>query len=291
MKVLVTGCLGYIGCELLYKLADTDIEVIGIDNSCEAILSRLGFFSRYKNIKFIKYDICDDLDQFKDVDLIIHLASVVGYITCGEQPEEAQRTNIDGTKNIVKLNKPTVFLSTGSVYGDIGQDCDENVTPRPQTLYSKTKLEGEEIVKTLPEYVIYRPATAYGLSFKVRHDLLIHNLCQDAVTNNYIELYQPNASRSFYSVQKLAELCKFSITNFSNLSNDTYNVGSEKGSITKRELVNMIQQHIDIKVDIVEGEDLDKRDYKVNYNKLKNKWSEIDETFNVEQIINYYKNV
>ena len=53
----------------------------------------------------------------------------------------------------------------------------------------------------------------------------------------------------------------------------------------------MIQQHIDIKVDIVEGEDLDKRDYKVNYNKLKNKWSEIDETFNVEQIINYYKNV
>lgn len=291
MKVLVTGCLGYIGCELLYGLADTDVEVIGIDNSSEAILSRLGFFARYKNIQFFKHDVCEDLSQFEDVDLIIHLASVVGYITCGEHPEEAQRTNIEGTKNIVKLNKPTVFLSTGSVYGDIGKDCDENVTPRPQTLYSQTKLEGENIIKTLSEYVIFRPATAYGLSFKVRHDLLVHNLCKDAATNKYIELYQPNASRSFYSVQKLAELCKFSISNFSNLSNDTYNVGSEKGSLTKRELVDKIKQHIDIKVDIVEGEDLDKRDYRVNYDKLKNKWDEIDETFDLEQIVYYYKNL
>lgn len=291
MKVLVTGCLGYIGCELLNELGDTDIEVIGIDNSSDAILSRLGFFSRFKNIKFIKYDVCDNLDQFKDVDLVIHLASIVGYITCGEQPEEAQRTNIEGTKNIVKLNKPTVFLSTGSVYGDIGQDCDESVTPRPQTLYSITKLEGEDIIKTLKDYVIFRPATAYGLSFKVRHDLLVHTLCQDAVNNNYIELYQPKASRSFYSVQKLAELCKFSINNFFELNNDTYNVGSEKGSLTKGELVQMIQEHIDIKVDIVDGEDLDKRDYKVDYTKLKNKWSEVDETFEVEQIVNYYKNI
>ncbi len=291
MKILITGALGYIGCELLYKLKNTNIDIIAIDNSSDAILSRLGFFGRFNNIKFKKYDICNDLSIFKDVDMIIHLASIVGYLTCDQQPHETIRTNINGVKNIIKLNKPTVFFSTGSIYGDIGNFCDELVEPNPQTLYAKTKLEGEDIIKTLSKYIIYRPATAYGLSFKVRHDLLIHNLCNDAVKHKHIKLYQPKTKRSFYSVHKLAELCKFSINNFDLLKNNIYNVGSNNGNLTKQDLVDKIKQYVDVKIELVDGEDRDKRDYNVIYDKLKNKWHDIDEFLDIEKIINYYTNI
>jgi len=291
MKILITGGLGYIGCELLYRLKNTNIEVIVIDNSSDAILSRLGFFTRFDNIKFKKYDICDDLSIFTDVDIIIHLAAIVGYLICDQQPHETNRTNIDGVKNIAKLNKPTIFFSTGSVYGSIGDTCNETISPNPQTLYAETKLEGEKIIKMLSNYIIYRPATAYGLSFKVRHDLLIHTLCNDAVNNQHIKLYKPNVNRSFYSVHKLAELCEFSINNFDLLKNNTYNVGSINGNITKQELVDKIKQYIDVEIDLVKGEDRDKRNYNVDYSKLKNKWDAMDESLNIKKIINYYKNI
>jgi nucleoside-diphosphate-sugar epimerase len=293
MKILITGALGYIGTELLYRLGkQTHSEIIAVDNNIDSIKSRLGFVLQYPNIKFINADITDydQVQQLPKADIIVHLAAVVGYITCGETPELANLTNIVGTRNIASLNTPTIFLSTGSVYGKIGDTCDENVTLNPQTLYAETKVKGEEIIRQI-QHTILRPATAFGLSFKVRHDLLVHNLMQDAIYKKHIKLYQPEARRSFYSVQKIAELIEYISFNYSKFDGVTFNVGCESGNVTKRSICNLISKHVTYELEIIDGEDLDSRDYNVKYEKLQNLWDNYNEDFesHIFKIAEYYK--
>jgi nucleoside-diphosphate-sugar epimerase len=192
--------------------------------------------------------------------------------------------------NIITLDTPIVYFSTGSVYGQIGELCDETVVPNPQTIYAQTKYRGEQLVQQV-EHVIFRPATAYGLSFKTRHDLIVHNLAQQAVSQGQIEIYQPTACRSFYSVQKLAELIEFACANYSMLKNNTYNVGCESGNVTKQQLLELLQQHVDFVWTGVDGADADTRDYNVNYDKLKSVWPNYNETFahKIPVIVEYYK--
>jgi nucleoside-diphosphate-sugar epimerase len=293
MKILITGALGYIGTELLYRLSNRpDITVYAVDNNLESIKSRLGFLLRFPNIHFINADITNpsDVKKLPKVDRIVHLAAIVGYVSCGETPDLARLTNILGTHNIADLQTPTVFLSTGSVYGEIGNECDESVDLNPQTLYAETKVEGERIIKNT-RHVILRPATAFGLSFKVRHDLLVHTLIQNAINNNHIQLYQPNSMRSFYSVQKIAELCEYVCDQFDAFENKILNVGCESGNVKKVDIVSMIQQYHEFSLEIIEGKDLDTRDYNVRYEKLKSLWKDYDENFpeKIESIVGYYK--
>lgn len=293
MKILVTGALGYIGSELLYKLsARSDLEIIALDNDTETIKNRYGFFRRFNNIKFINLDINDlnGLKKIEKVDLIIHLAAVVGYVTCDEVPEIARLTNILGTYNITQLGTPVIFMSTGSVYGEIGDLCHEEVELNPKTLYAETKIHGENLIRNI-DHVIFRPATAFGLGLKVRHDLLCHTIAKDAVNLNKIKLYQPNARRSFYSVQKIAELCEFTIDNFHLMKNNTFNVGSESGNVSKLEMVNIIKKTVDFDVEIIDMVDRDTRDYNVNYDRLKKVWPGLNENFENElkKVVEYYK--
>lgn len=293
MRILVTGALGYIGTELLYRLAHrSDVTVYAVDNDPEAIKTRLGFLLRHNNLHFINMDITDisAVRRLPSADRIVHLAAVVGYMHCDNTPDIARLTNILGTHNVVSLNKPTIFLSTGSVYGTIGSECDETVTLNPQTLYAETKVEGERIVKSVP-HTILRPATAFGLSFKVRHDLLVHTLAQDAIRYGHIKLYQPQAMRSFYSVGKLAELCEFACDNFEKFDGQVFNVGCESGNVRKIDIVNMIKENTVLEVELVEGSDLDTRDYNVRYDRLRSVWSNYDEDFEakIKTVIGYYK--
>lgn len=285
--------MGYIGTELLSRLCNqTHSTIYAVDNNVDSIKNRLGSFLRYPNIKFINADITD-IEQVKElpkVDLIVHLAAIVGYIFCGNTPELARQTNIVGTQNIASLNTPIVFLSTGSVYGEIGHICDETVELNPQTLYAETKIQGEQIVRNV-EHTILRPATAYGLSYKVRNDLLVHNLSRLAVSTGEIDLYQPSAMRSFYSVQKLAELVEYICFNFSKFNGITFNAGCESGNVTKLQVAQLISEYVNTDIIIREGKDQDSRDYNVNYELLRGLWENYEEDFtsHIEQIVGYYK--
>ena len=293
MRILVTGALGYIGSELINRLRkQTHSEIVAVDNDIDSIKSRLGYILKAPNITFINADITDykQVLAIPKVDIIVHLASVVGYISCGETPELAYQTNVVGTANITALNRPIIFTSTGSVYGKIGDLCDETVEPNPQSLYAETKIKAEQAVKQ-GSHLILRPATAFGLSFKVRHDLLVHTLIRDAISNKKIDLYQPTVCRSFYSVQKLAQLLEYAIFNYAKFENKTINVGCASGNIQKIEICNIIRQYINFELNIVSGEDLDSRDYNVMYTRLKNLWPSYDEQFSahIPKIVEYYK--
>lgn len=293
MKIILTGALGYIGCETLQRFAARpDITVYAVDNDSNAIRDRGAYFLRYPNIDIVNCNITDQsaVQQLPQADIIVHLAAMVGYQTCNQNLDLTHLTNVVGTQNIASLGYPMIFFSTGSVYGDIGSSCDESVPVNPQTAYAKTKYQAEEIARANSS-AIFRPATAFGLSFKTRHDLLIHNLSQEAVRSGHIDLYQPVAMRSFYSVQKLAELIEFACCNFTAFQNGTFNVGCHSGNVTKQDIINLIANHVEFTCNIVPGADADTRDYNVSYDKLKAVWPNYDENFSdqLANIVEYYK--
>ena len=263
-----------------------------MDNDANAIRDRGAYFLRFPNIKIINCDITDwdQVRQLPTADIVVHLAATVGYLTASTNPDLTHNNNVVGTTNIARLGIPTVFFSTGSVYGKIGDACDETVPVNPQTVYAKTKYLGESIVQANP-YAIFRPATAFGLSFKTRHDLIVHDLASQAVNNGHIELYQPTARRSFYSVHKLAELIEYACDKFDLFQNNIYNVGCESGNVMKKDIVDLLQQQVDFTCTLVDGADADTRDYNVSYNKLKQVWPNHNEIFSamIPRIVEYYK--
>lgn len=293
MKIILTGALGYIGSEALLRFSQRpEITVYAVDNDTAAIRDRGAYFMRCPNIKIINCDVTD-LEQVKllpSADLIVHLAAKVGYLSSSSNPALTEEINVQGVKNIVTLNTPVVFFSTGSVYGQIGNVCDETVAPNPQSVYAETKYRGEQIVGQV-EHVIFRPATAYGLSLKTRHDLIVHDLTQQAIANQQLEIYQPEARRSFYSVQKLAELIEFACNNYALFKNGTYNVGCESGNVTKQQLLDLLSEHIEFNWTRINGADADTRDYNVSYSKLQTVWPNYNETFGdrIPSIVEYYK--
>lgn len=293
MKILLTGALGYIGSEALLRFAQNPaVTVYAVDNDCDAIANRGAYFMRYPNIQIINCDITDltQVNQLPNADLIVHLAAKVGYLSSSSDPVLTEEINVRGVENIATLGTPVVFFSTGSVYGQIGDVCDETVAPNPQSVYAETKYRGEQIIQQV-EHVIFRPATAYGLSFKTRHDLIVHDLTQQAIKKRHLEIYQPDARRSFYSVKKLAELIEFACANYSVFKNNTYNVGCESGNVTKQQLLELLEQHIDFNWTRSSGADADSRDYNVSYSKLQSVWPDYNETFanNIPTVVEYYK--
>ena len=293
MKIIITGALGYIGGECLQRFAHRpDITVYAVDNDREAIATRGAHFAQYSNINVVDCDITDihQLRQLPQADLIVHLAAKVGYLESSSDPDLTEFINVKGTANIASLYTPVIFFSTGSVYGKIGSVCNETVTPNPQTVYAETKWLGEKALANV-DHVVFRPATAYGVSLKMRHDLIIHDLVKQIVGTAQIDLYQPQAMRSFYSVQKLAELIEFACDNFSLLKNNVYNVGCESGNVTKQKLLDIIGQHCEFDCNIIPGADADTRDYNVDYTKLAAVWPNYKESFDdqILTVIDYYK--
>lgn len=287
--ILITGGLGYIGNEIIEQLIKKNFNLIINDFSYEAVLN---FYPIWHNkITYIHEDVCN-LSCPKNVDLIIHLAAEVGYIQCEKNESKAIRTNIEGTKNIASFNKPTIFFSSGSVYGKLETICTEKSKCYPETLYAKTKKEGEDIIiKNVSDFCILRPATAFGISYKTRHDLLVHDLSNNAAKNKKIDLYQPNAIRTIYHVKKIAKFISFCIENWKNVSNETFNLGNETGNLSKIEIVKKIAKHIDLELNIINKEDPDQRDYEVDYSKIKKIWKKgaINTDRIIENIAKYYK--
>tara|TARA_Y100000034_G_C6897865_1_gene414419 strand:- start:569 stop:1444 length:876 start_codon:yes stop_codon:yes gene_type:complete len=288
MKVLITGALGYIGNEVLKRLTPKDIEIVALDNNSDSAERLLPRWIENKNFTYLHQDVCD-LKPF-DVDLIVHLAARVGYIECDNHPEDAARVNIGGTSAVAAFDKPTLHFSTGSVYGDIKSPCTESSKCNPQTLYSRTKHLSEEIIRAVPHCIV-RPATAYGISYKTRHNLLFHTLIQLAAQKGEITLFQPDAVRTLYHVGKIADFVTYWVENHKIFENKTLNLGHPNCTVTKRGMVEMIAQHCDYKLEMVDGNDPDARDYEVDYRQLQSLWdnSHDDLSIHIENIIKYYK--
>ncbi len=275
MKILVTGGAGYIGTTLIPQLLDMGYEVVCYDNLLYGGDYIIPFFRR-KNFGFIKGDIRDKnslAEAVKNVDVIIHLAAIVGFPACRKEPELAKSVNVDGTKNLIEVttNNQVIFYgSTGSNYGAVNEVCTEETPLNPLSLYAQTKTLAEKMLLNERKTIAYRFATAFGVSPRMRLDLLINDFTYKALTQGYLVVYEKRFMRTFIHVHDMGRAFLFGIKNQDKMINNIYNVGNENMNYSKEDVCNMIKQKTGVYIHYADiGEDADKRNYVVSYDKIK----------------------
>lgn len=276
MKVLVTGGAGYVGTTLVPQLIVKNYDVTVFDNLLFGGDYILPFF-RYRNFNFIEGDIRDEdavWNACKSADIIIHLAAIVGYPACRKEPDLAKSVNIDGTRNIIKAtsrNQIIIYASTGSNYGAVEDICTEETPLNPLSLYGQTKTLAEKMLMEDRTTIGYRFATAFGVSPRMRLDLLINDFTYKAITQGYMVVYESHFMRTFIHVHDMGRAFIFGIENQDKMKNNIFNVGSETMNYSKKDICEMIKSQTDFYVHYADiGEDQDKRNYVVSYNKINN---------------------
>lgn len=272
IRILITGGAGFIGSMLIPELIDK-YQLRVLDNLTYSYYGIIPHLSN-KNFEFIYGDIQDIKtikESLKNVDLVIHLAAIVGYPACKAQPILANNVNYIGTRNIVQsCNVPIIFASTGSNYGQISNICCEENHLNPITEYGLTKVKAEEEIKSHTNYIIYRFSTGFGLSIRLRLDLLVNDFLFRAIKEKELIIYEKDYWRSFIHVKDIVQSLIFAIENFDTMNKEVYNVGSEELCMTKEDVANAISNFIDFNLKFAEfGHDPDKRNYKVSFKKIR----------------------
>lgn len=278
MKILITGGAGYVGTSLIPELLAENHEVTVFDNLMYGGDFIIPFF-RYKNFHFIKGDVRDSSavkEVCKNKDVVIHLAAIVGFPACRENPDLAQSVNVGGTKNVAEAlssSQQFLFASTGSNYGKLSElteaVCTEESPLRPLSIYGKTKTEAEQIAMEKGNAVAFRYATAFGVSPRLRLDLLINEFVYLAVKQKYLVIYEAGFKRTFIHVRDIARTFTHAMANYGKMKGQVYNAGSEKMNMSKKEIAELIGKKTGAYLHYADvGEDQDKRDYVVSYKKI-----------------------
>jgi nucleoside-diphosphate-sugar epimerase len=275
MKILVTGGAGYVGTSLTQMLLKEGHKVRVLDNLLMGGTALLPFFA-HPNFEFIRGDIREKAtvtEALKGVDGIVHLASIVGFPACRKYPKMSREINVDGSKLLSDLapkDLPIIFASTGSGYGKlIGEVCTETTPLNPLSDYGKQKVETEQIFQERGNVVIYRFATAFGVSPRMRLDLLINDFTFRAVKDRSLIVYEKHFMRTFIHVRDMAKAFTLAFNNFPKMKNEIYNVGDSRQNVSKEDICRMILKKVEYYLHFADvGTDLDQRNYMVSYDKI-----------------------
>jgi nucleoside-diphosphate-sugar epimerase len=278
MRILVTGGAGYVGSAMIPMLLEKGHKVRVLDNLKFGGQGLLPCTSS-RDFELTKGDVCDENalgKALEGMEAVIHLAAIVGYPACKKEPQVAQATNVDGTMNLLKLRRrdqKVLFASTGSIYGSIPDYvCNEDTPRAPITLYGETKAKAEEAILDAGNSVAYRFATAFGVSNRMRLDLMPNDFTYQAVKNRNLIVYEGGFKRTFVHVRDMARSFMFALENWDRVKDDVYNVGHESMNFTKEDVARKIMKFVDFYLHFAEvGKDDDQRNYEVSYEKIRRK--------------------
>ncbi len=280
-NILVTGGAGYIGSVLARKLVLSkynvkilDSLIFGQDGISELVSNNSVnlFVGDIRNKEIIP-------DILKEVDCVIHLAAIVGDPLCSKIPMATKQINELATKHIIDSCKKSgvrrfIFASTCSNYGSSLGTVNEDTPLESLSLYSETKVRSESYILDSKEEnfepCVLRCATAYGVSPRMRFDLLVQEFIRDALIDKKISIFGPNHWRPLVHVDDIASACITAIENSSNISGEVYNVGDNEQNYTKKNLAELVQKYIPSTIEITESKQ-DLRNYRVSFDKIRNK--------------------
>jgi nucleoside-diphosphate-sugar epimerase len=276
MKILITGGAGYLGSVIVGKMLEEGYEVVVLDKLLFNQTSLLQYTSNPK-FKFIYGDVRNEsiLEKLcKEVDVIIPLAAIVGFPACAADPQLAKDVNFKQIINIVRFGKDKKILypNTNSGYGIAeGQtECTEESPLTPISVYGQTKCDAENFLRTSTDAIVFRLATVFGVSPRMRTDLLVNDFTYKAITDKYIVVFEKNFKRNFIHVEDVASAFLFMLKNYDTYKGEVFNVGLSSANLNKQELLEKIQTHVkDFAISYNDYyEDPDKRDYIVSNAKI-----------------------
>jgi|TARA_B100002019_G_scaffold292419_1_gene315432 nucleoside-diphosphate-sugar epimerase len=300
MKILITGGAGYIGSVLTPRLLDRNYEVTILDNFMFNQLT-LTESCKYDKFDVIKGD-TRDKELLKSIipkfDVIIPLAALVGAPMCNLDPTGAKTINQDAVENIINItSKEQIILmpvsNSGYGVGEKDKYCDEESPLNPISLYGITKVKAEQMVLERGNSATFRLATVFGMSSRMRLDLLVNDFVFRAVNDRTLVIFEGHFKRNYIHIQDVANVFLYAMENFQSMRGKAYNVGLDDANLSKIELANEIKKHVPnfVFLEAPIGEDPDKRDYIVSNKRLadtgfKTEW---DLNRGIKELIKGYK--
>jgi nucleoside-diphosphate-sugar epimerase len=276
--VLVTGGAGYIGSVLCERLLSAGWRVTVLDSLLWGEQS-LFHLAADPAFEFVFGDARDErivTDLLKTADAVIPLAAIVGAPACERMPDLARTVNLDAVRFVNRARSASqviVYPTTNSGYGTkTGErECTEETPLDPISLYGRTKVAAEEEVLSRPGAVSFRLATVFGLSPRMRLDLLVNHFVWAAVTDGYLVIFEKDYRRNFVHIRDVADAFVFALENAGRLSGKAYNLGLDDANLSKADLARKIKEHVpNFYVHFAEvGSDPDKRDYIVSNRRLR----------------------
>src|ERR1700733_21329 len=278
LKILVTGGAGYIGSILVPEFLAAGHAVTVLDNFRYRQNSLAGVCSHPK-FDVVNGDARSEAviqPLLRGADIVIPLAALVGAPLCDRDPLGATSTNRDAIIMLCRLLAPeqrVIIPVTNSGYGigERGKFCTEETPLRPVLLYGRTKVEAEKAVLERDNSISLRLATVFGMSPRMRTDLLVNDFVYRAVHDKAVLLFESHFRRNYIHVRDVCKVFLHGIENFQKMRGQVYNVGLSSANLSKRELCEHIQKQIPsfTFVEAPIGKDPDQRDYIVSNDKIK----------------------
>ncbi len=279
-RVLVTGGLGYLGSILCEHLLQHGYQVQTVDNLMYGA-GQQGLFHLCANpaFDFVKGDVRDEglmRRVLRDADVVVHLAAIVGAGACERDPLLATSVNLEAARLLNRLRSPNqlvIYPNTNSGYGATSgiTYCTEETPLEPISLYGQTKVDAERELLQSGRTIALRLATVFGMSPRMRLDLLVNHFVYAAYKERYLVIFEKDFKRNFVHVRDVADCMIHGITHSEQMIGRPFNVGLDSANLSKEELALKVKEYIpDFYVHFAPiGQDPDKRNYIVSNQRLR----------------------
>jgi nucleoside-diphosphate-sugar epimerase len=276
-NILVTGGAGYLGSTMVSDLLQLGHRVTVLDSFMYKQAS-LNHVCHHPNFSVVKGDIrIEDVmvPLIKKADIVIPLAALVGAPMCSQDPVGATTVNHDAIALMLKLLSKQQWVlmpTTNSAYGtgDMNNFCTEESPLNPISLYAKEKVGIEKELLQRDNAISFRLATVFGMSPRMRIDLLVNDFAYRAVHDRFVVLFESSFKRNYIHVRDVSRVFQHAIANFDKMKGQIYNVGLSDANVSKKELCERIQKQIPdfVFLDAPVGKDPDQRNYIVSNAKI-----------------------
>jgi len=276
-SILVTGGAGYLGSTMVPALLEAGFQVTVLDN----LMFRQTSLSHVCAHPLFDTAFGDARDEsvlkplLAKADIVIPLAALVGAPLCDRDKVGAVTTNRDAIRSLGKLMSTEQWMllpisNSGYGVGEAGKLCTEETPLSPVSLYGRTKVEAEESALERENVISFRLATVFGMSPRMRIDLLVNDFVYRAVNDRTVVLFEPHFKRNYIHVRDVARVFQHGINNFERMKHQIYNVGLSDANLSKMELCERIRERVPgfVFFEAPVGEDPDKRDYIVSNAKI-----------------------